>query len=213
MVQVSIFLGAFPEKCNIWRLAQRSCAAVGSHVRPRKMLCWKFWSDRKEKQGLVSVSGCKHFSMIFFFCLFPTAVKLSVWLVCLAPFLSKLWKFCWKLVLPLLLSFFFFFLFSFLFCFLVLHMDCDRELSFRWEPKNVAEKLLIEPSFLEGEGVSCAGVPGNSVGSWSAANPEVLAAACFCTHCLLTGADNPALTYCVSFTFQFRRGRQLNLWF
>lgn len=66
MVQVSIFLGAFPEKCNIWRLAQRSCAAVGSHVRPRKMLCWIFWSDRKEKQGLVSVSGCKHFSMIFF---------------------------------------------------------------------------------------------------------------------------------------------------
>lgn len=44
MVWVSIFLGAFPEKCNIWPLAQGSRAApvsraaAGSCVRPRKML-------------------------------------------------------------------------------------------------------------------------------------------------------------------------------
>lgn len=70
MVWVSIFLGAFPEKCNIWPLAQGSRAApvsraaAGSCVRPRKMLLWQFWWDRKDKQGLVSVSGCKLFSMI-----------------------------------------------------------------------------------------------------------------------------------------------------
>lgn len=79
----------------------------------------KFWCSRKEKQGLVSVSGCKHSSMVF-----PTAaVELSVWPVCLAPFLSKLWKSCWKLMLLLLLSFF-----SFpVFFSLVLHMDVGRE--------------------------------------------------------------------------------------
>lgn len=47
MVRVSIFLGAFPEQCSLWLLAQRSCAAhvscsaVGSGVRPRKILLWK----------------------------------------------------------------------------------------------------------------------------------------------------------------------------
>lgn len=40
MVRVSIFLGAFPEKCNIWLLAQESCTAPVSRaaVGPRKML-------------------------------------------------------------------------------------------------------------------------------------------------------------------------------
>lgn len=40
MVWVSIFLGAFPEKCNIWLLAQGSCAAPVSQAAagPRKML-------------------------------------------------------------------------------------------------------------------------------------------------------------------------------
>lgn len=44
MAQVSIFLGAFPEKCSIWLLAQGSCAAPASSAavrscgRPRKML-------------------------------------------------------------------------------------------------------------------------------------------------------------------------------
>lgn len=44
MAQVSIFLGAFPEKCNIWLLAQGSRAAPASPAaarscgRPRKVL-------------------------------------------------------------------------------------------------------------------------------------------------------------------------------
>lgn len=112
----------------------------------------------------------------------PPAVELSVWPVALAPFLSRLWKSCWKLMLPLLLSFSLFFLFS------SSAYGCWQGMSFRCEQKSVAERLLIEPSFVEGEGLQRAGVPGNAVGSWSAANPEVLAAACFCTHCLLTGA-------------------------
>lgn len=131
---------------------------------------------------------------IFLRFFFPSpAVELSVWPVCLAPFFSKLWKSCWKLMLPLLLSFFLFFLFS------SSAYGCWQGVSFRWEQKSVAERLLIEPSFLESEGLRWAGVPGNTAGSWSAANPEVLAAACFCTHCLLMGMIiQPLITKWVS---------------
>lgn len=126
--QVRIFLGAFPEKCNIWLLAQGSCAAPASPAaarscdRPRKMLLWKFWWGRKEKRGLVSISVCKQFSR------FPLpAIELSVWPVCLALFLSKLWKCCWKVMLSLLIFFPFFFLLFSLFYFLLLHRDAGRK--------------------------------------------------------------------------------------
>lgn len=174
--QVSIFLGAFPEKCNIWLLAQGSCAAPASPAaarscdRPRKMLLWKFWWGRKEKQGLVSISVCKQFSRF----LLP-AIELSVWPVCLALFLSKLWKCCWKVMLSLLIffPFFSFFFPFFIFCF------CIGMLA--------GSKIQVRA---ERAGLPGAGVPGEAVGSMSssAANPEVFAAAPFCAHCLLPGA-------------------------
>lgn len=40
----------------------------------------------------------------------------------------------------------------------------------------------------ERAGLPGAGVPGKAVGSFAAANPEVLAASPFCTRCLLPGA-------------------------
>lgn len=83
VAQVSVFLGAFPEKCSMWLLAQGSCAAPASPAaarscgRPGTGLLWAFWWGRKEKQGLVSISGCKQFSRFAL-----PAIEPSVWPVC-----------------------------------------------------------------------------------------------------------------------------------
>lgn len=145
--------------------------------------------QKGEAKIVVSVSGCKHFSMIS--TPTPAAAELSVWPVCLAPFLSKLWKSCWKLMLPLLLPFFFFFNHFFSIFYFCIWMLAGSDLQVR--AKSIAERLLMEPSFLETAGLRWAGEPGNVTGSWLAANPEVPAAPCFCTHCWLTGAWSSSL--------------------
>lgn len=93
--------------------------------------------------------------------------------VCLAPFFSKLWKCCWKLI-------FFLFFFSsppppptlfFPPYFLFLHMDAGRK-------QDSGESRELPGT----------GLPGKAAGSSAAANPDVFAASPFCTHCLLPGA-------------------------
>lgn len=113
----------------------------------------KDWWESEEKQWLSTINSYQKSSMNSFF----IAVELSVWPVCLASFLSKLWKFCWKLMLLLLLFFFFP---SFLFppYFLVLHMDAGREQG-SGESREVCRVTAHRATF-PGEGAcSCPALP------------------------------------------------------
>lgn len=92
----------------------------------------KDWWESEEKQWLSTINSYQKSSMNSFF----IAVELSVWPVCLASFLSKLWKFCWKLML-LLLLFFFFSFFPFPPILSSSAHGCWQGRGFRWEQGSV----------------------------------------------------------------------------
>lgn len=94
---------------------------------------------------------------------------------CLALFLCKLWKCCWKLILSLLIFF------SLIFPFLIFYFCI-------WMVAGSKIQVRADKAELPG-----AEVPGKALGSSAAANPEVFAASPFCTQCLLPGAwsSNP----------------------
>lgn len=182
MAQVRISLGALPEKCSTWLLAQ---GAVQPLRAPQLQELWQAQEDAAlevvmRQKGEARISVNKWLQTVF---KVPSASSRAE---CLACVLGTLPLQALKMLLEVDafiadFPFFFFPFLSFFFPFLIFCFCI-------WMLAGSRIQVRAEKAGLPG-----AGIPGKAVGSSAAANPEVFAASPFCTHCLLPGtwSSNP----------------------